>query len=131
VTRPRVAINAALVLVGVVVALMLAAVVLHTRLAERQVEIDKVESAVSEARARFDVLRQQRAELRAPNRLAAAGAEEGMLTSPAADFLSVDPLTVASILAASGPVMEGEGSISDGFEPLDQVRRVKAAAAGD
>ena len=131
VARPRVAINAALVLVGVIVALMLAAVVLHTRLAERQVEIDKVESAVTEARARFDVLRQQRAELRAPNRLAAAGAEEGMVTSPAADFLPVDPLTVASILAASGAVTEGDGSIHDAFEPLDQIRRVKAAAAGD
>ena len=36
-----VAVNAALVLVGVVVVLMLAAVVLHTRLAERQLEIDR------------------------------------------------------------------------------------------
>ena len=129
VARPRFAINAALVLVAVVVSLMLAAVVLHTRLAERQVEIDRVETAVIEARSRFDVLRQQRAELRAPARLAAAAADEGMVPSPAADFLPVDPATVAEVLAAGGPVPEGElGAISDAFEPLDQVRRVKAAA---
>ncbi len=129
VTRPRFAINAALVLVAVVVSLMLAAVVLHTRLAERQVEIDRVETAVVEARSRFDVLRQQRAELRAPARLAAAAVEQGMVPSPAADFLPVDPSTVAEVLAADGPVPEDQlGAIADAFEPLDQVRRVKAAA---
>ena len=75
------------------------------------------------------MLRQQRAELRAPARLAAAAADEGMVPSPAADFLPVDPATVAEVLAADGPVPEGElGAISDAFEPLDQVRRVKAAA---
>lgn len=129
VARPRFAINAALVLVAVVVSLMLAAVVLHTRLAERQVEIDRVEAAVIEARSRFDVLRQQRAELRAPARLAAAAADQDMVPSPAADFLPVDPSTVAEVLAADGPVPEDElGAIADAFEPLDQVRRVKAAA---
>ena len=92
-------------------------------------EIDRVETAVIEARSRFDVLRQQRAELRAPARLALAAADEGMVPSPAADFLPVDPSTVAEVLAAGGPVPEGElGAISDAFEPLDQVRRVKAAA---
>ena len=58
VPRPRVAINAAVLLVGLVVALMLATVVLHTRLAERQLQIDRLEDSVTEARERFDVLRQ-------------------------------------------------------------------------
>jgi hypothetical protein len=128
VARPRLAINAALLLVGAVVSLMLAAVVLHTRLAERQVEIDRVESAVTEARSRFDLLRQQRAELRAPNRLAAVGAEQGMVPSPAAEFLPVDPWTVADVLVASGPADGELGDFDDTFEPLDQIRRVKAAA---
>ena len=54
----------------VVVVLMLGTVVLHTRLAERQGEIDRLEAAVTDAREQFDVLRQQRAELRSPTRLA-------------------------------------------------------------
>lgn len=125
---PRLAINAALVLVGLVVSLMLATVVLHTRLAERQLEIDRIESAVVEARARFDVLRQQRAELRSPSRLAVAGAELGMIPNTAAEFLPVDPATVTGVLVAAGPVDDELGTIDDAFEPLEQIRRVKAAA---
>lgn len=128
VQRPRMAINAALVLVGLVVALMLATVVLHTRLAERQLEVDRIESSVIEARARFDVLRQQRAELRSPSRLAVAGAELGMIPNPAAEFLPVDPATVTDVLVAAGPVDDELGTIDDAFEPLEQIRRVKAAA---
>ena len=68
VPKRRTAAIAALVIVVVVVALMLAAVVLHTRLAERQLEIDHLEQEVTQARERFYVLRQQRAELRSPTR---------------------------------------------------------------
>ena len=132
VNRPRMAINAALMLVGVIVSLMLATVVLHTRLAERQLDIDRLETSVTEARARFDVLRQQRAELRSPTRLAAASVEMGMAAAPPAEFLPVDPFTVAEVLVASGPADEdGLGSLDGAFEPLDQVRRVKAAAAAE
>lgn len=132
VSQPRAAINAALALVGVVVSLMLATVVLHTRLAERQLDIDRLETTVTEARARFDVLRQQRAELRSPSRLAAASAETGMAAAPAANFLPVDPFTVAEVLVASGPAdADALGSLDSAVDPLDQVRRVKAAAAED
>ena len=131
VPRPRVAINAAVLLVGLVVALMLATVVLHTRLAERQLQIDRLEDSVTEARERFDVLRSQRAELRSPNRLEVAAGELGMQSAPPAEFLPVDPYTLAEVLAGTGSgdgQTEGEPTTAD---PLDQIRRVKQASDGN
>jgi cell division protein FtsL len=133
VPKPRAAVNAAFLLGIVVAVLMLGTVVLHTRLAQRQVEIDRLEQSVEETRARFDVLRQQRAELRAPTRLAIAASELGMMPSPRTEFLPVDPMTVARVFAAAGTVDEVTGTVEP-TDPLDQIRAVKAAgvtAAGE
>jgi cell division protein FtsL len=127
VPRRRIAINAALVLGFVVVVLMLGTVVLHTRLAERQVEIDQLEQDVTDARSRFDVLRQQRAELRSPTRLAIEAQRLLMIPAPRTEFLDVDPQTVAEVLASAGIVDEATGTIST-EDPLEQIRKVKAAA---
>jgi hypothetical protein len=129
VPRPRAAVNAALVLVAVVVVLMLAAVVLHTRLAERQLEIDRLEESVTEARERFDVLRQQRAELRSPTRLSIESAQLGMGVAPQTEFLTVDPTRMAQLIAAAGTVDEATATVVTA-DPLDQIRRVKAATTG-
>jgi len=130
VPRPRVAYNAALVLGFVVVVLMLGTVVLHTRLAERQGEIDRLEAAVTDAREQFDVLRQQRAELRSPTHLAIESGELGMMVAPQSEFLAVDPQTLAEVIAAAGTVDEATGTpVVD--DPLDQIRRVKAVTVGE
>jgi hypothetical protein len=126
VPKPRAAVNAALVLGFVVGVLMLGTVVLHTRLAQRQVEMDRLEQSVDEARARFDVLRQQRAELRAPTRLAIEAQQIGMMPSPRTEFLPIDPMTYARVLAAAGTVDDATGTIEP-TDPLDQIRNVKAA----
>jgi hypothetical protein len=126
VPKPRVAYNAALVLGFVVVVLMLGTVVLHTRLAERQGDIDRLEAAVTDAREQFDVLRQQRAELRSPTRLAIEARDHGMVPTPGTNFLAVDPVTLAQVLASAGIVDDATGTIST-EDPLDQIRRVKAA----
>jgi hypothetical protein len=125
VPKPRVAVNAAIVLAGFVVVLMLSAVVLHTRIAERQLEIDRMEDLVTESRERFDVLRQQRAELRSPTRLSIEAGNLGMIPAPATEFLAIDPATVARVIAAAGAVDEKTGEVST-EDPLDQIRRVKA-----
>jgi cell division protein FtsL len=126
VPRRRAALSAALLLVVVVVALMLAAVVLHTRLTERQLQIDDLEQEVTEARERFDVLRRQRAELRAPSRLALAGTEMGMIVAPNTEFVTTNGRALARIIAASGTV-DVVTDAEDDADPLDQIRRVKAA----
>jgi hypothetical protein len=115
-----------MLLVGLVVALMLAAVVLHTRLTERQLEIDRVEQEVVEARERFDVLRSQRAELRNPARLATKSTEFGMIVAPNTQFVGIDGRALAQVIAAAGTLDDLANSV-DHEDPLEQFRRVKAA----
>jgi cell division protein FtsL len=129
VPRRRLAANFAAISVVVIGVLMLAAVVLQTRLAERQLEIDRLERQVSAAHANFDVLRQQRADLRSPTRLAAEASGLGMFTAVETEFVAIDPLVVAQILAATGTIDPEDGTLIE-TDPLDQVRRVRAAEAG-
>jgi hypothetical protein len=103
---------------------MLGAAVLHTRLAERQLEIDRLERSVGAAQERFDVLRRHRAELRSPNRLAVEAERLGMVPSAAGDFVAVDGWTIARAIAAAGDLPSSEDEIR-ALEPLDQYRLVK------
>jgi hypothetical protein len=127
VPRRRVAANAAALVVVVLGVLMLSAVVLHTRLAERQLQIDRLERSVDNSRQLFEVLRQQRAELRSPTRLAAESQRLGMYPAPHTDFLSADPWSLAEILASAGTVSTFDGILIES-DPLDQIRRVMAAS---
>jgi hypothetical protein len=119
----------ATVLSVVVVGLMLAAAVLHTRLAERQLRIDRLEQAVVVQRERFDVLRQHRAELRSPSRLASEAQRLGMQPAAVSEFATIDPMTVAIAIAAAGALPSREAEIR-ALEPLDQFRLVKEVGAG-
>jgi hypothetical protein len=129
VPRRRLAANAAAIAVVVIGVLMLAAVVLHTRLAERQLRIDRLERQVAAERSNFDVLRQQRAELRSPTRLATEATGLGMFTAIETEFIGVDPYVLAQVLAATGTIDPEDGTLIE-TDPLDQVRRVRAAESG-
>ena len=96
------------------------------RAAKERVEKER---KYAEARERFDVLRQQRAELRSPTRLAIESGQLGMVVAPQSEFLPVDPQTLAEIIAAAGTVDEATGA-AVAEDPLDQIRRVKAANVG-
>lgn len=126
VPQPRAAANAVIILVTIIAGLMLAAVVLHTRLSDRQLEIDRLEAEVTSSLERFDLLRQQRAELRSPNRLAQASADFGMRPSPDTEFVEVDSATLAQVLSAAGTVDERPGAV-DRSDPLQQIQRVREA----
>lgn len=126
VPRRRLAANLAALAIIVVGVLMLAAVVLHTRLAERQRQIDRLEQEVAGQHDLFDVLREQRAVLRSPTRLASESSRLGMHVAPDSDFVAIDPWTVAQVVAATGGVGSLDDLLTDS-DPLDQVRRVRAA----
>jgi hypothetical protein len=128
VPRRRLAANVAALAVVLLGVLMLSAVVLHTRLAVRQREIDQLEQQVDVQHELFDILREQRAVLRSPTRLASESSRLGMFAPPDSDFLHVDPWTVAQIIAATGSTDALDGLLVDG-DALDQVRRVRAAEA--
>ena len=114
----------------VVIAGLLGAAVFHTQLAERQLEIDRLERSVQGERERFDALRHERAVLRSPQRLSDEAGRLGLVPGETSRFVSVDPWTVALQLAASGPIDEGTVRIIVDSDPLDQFRDVKAVSAG-
>ena len=112
-------------LVGVV---LTGALLLHTRLAERQLEIDALERSVREERQQFDVLRAQRAELRSPTRLAIAAGAIGMSPGLESQFIAVDPMVLAITIARTGEMPAGDDDVTSDarLRPLDQFRVVKS-----
>jgi hypothetical protein len=118
------------VLVGVV---LTGALLLHTRLAERQLQIDSLERSVHDERQQFDVLRAQRAELRSPTRLAVAAGALGMSPGLESQFIAVDPMVLAITIARTGevPATDGDGNTDGPMRPLDQFRIVKSLNAED
>ena len=115
-----------------VAAVMIGAVGLHTRIAERQLEIDALERSVRSAQEEFDVLRSQRAELRSPTRIAAEASAIGMVVGDESEFVAVDPMTLAVTIAQTGhsPVDDEAGfGLNQDLEPLDQFRLVKRVSS--
>lgn len=113
-------------------AVMIGVLMFHTRIAERQLQIDQFERSVRTAQSEFDILRAERAELRSPTRLAAEARRLGMEPGSESTFLDVDPMAYAIVIASTGevPVAEVIGAgANTRLEPLDQFRLVKAASA--
>ena len=122
----------AVTLAVLVSAVMMAAVGLHTRIAERQLEIDELERGVRAAQEEFDVLRSQRAELRSPTRISAGALELGMVVGAESEFVAVDPMTLAITIARTGQMPVGDQIVvgsDQQLEPLDQFRLVKEVSA--
>ena len=120
----------AMVLMVLVSGLLLGATYLHTRIAERQLEIDRLDRALQTAQEEFDVLRSQRAVLRSPTRLADEAGALGMQPGQESEFVPVDPMLLAITIAQTGqlPTLDAitPGSYTR-LEPLDQFRLVKNA----
>ena len=122
----------AIMLAVLVSVAMLGAVLLHTRIAERQLRIDELERGVRTSQEEYDVLRAARAELRAPTRLAVEAGGLGMVPGSESQFVGVDPMTLAIAIASTGHVPTGDEIIvgsTDRMEPLDQFQLVKQVAA--
>ncbi len=118
----------AVALTVLVSAVMMAAIGLHTRIAERQLEIDELERGVRSAQEQFDVLRATRAELRSPTRIAAEATAIGMVVGSESEFVAVDPMTLAITIAQTGQAPVDDEILvgaNQQLEPLDQFRLVK------
>lgn len=110
---------------------MMGAVFVHTRIAERQLEIDRLERDVRAAQEEFDVLRAQRAELRSPTRLAERAGALGMSPGDESEFAEVDPMVLAVTVARTGELPfsdEIDAGSNARLEPLDQFRLVKGVS---
>jgi len=111
-------------LAGLVIAFMLVVVIFQTRIAERQLGIDKVESQISIERGRYDALRLERSSLRDPARLVAEATALGMVPGQGTDFTAVDPTTMALVLVSTGGVDPKILAIS--HDPFENYGAVKA-----
>ena len=107
----------------VLFALLLGAVAFQTKLAQNQLALDKTERAVRDARERYDVLRRQRAQLRSPNRLAIEAGALGMVPAETGELITIDPATVAAVMAASSGL---SNDVLDSATSLEQFSEVKA-----
>lgn len=107
---------------------LLLTAVFHTQLAERQLELDRLDRQLSVERERFDDLRYERAELRSPVQLAAAASELGMSRGSVTTFVAVDPFALARQIAAAGPLADDAVQIVVATDPLEQFRSVKSAS---
>jgi len=87
----------------IVIAFVLTSIVVfQTVIAEQQLRLDKITTDVRLARIHYDELRQQRAELRAPDYLREKAMMLGMSQGVSAEFEEVPADVVASVLAATG-----------------------------
>jgi hypothetical protein len=107
---------------------LLGTAVFHTQLAERQLELDRLDRELFVERERFDDLRYARAELRSPVRLAAAASELGMSRGRLTTFVTVEPDALARQLAAAGPSTDDLVQLVVATDPLAQFRAVKSVS---
>lgn len=123
---------AAFVTLAVVIVIggLLGAAVFHTQLAQRQLEIDRLEQGVDAARERFDELRRDRAALRSPGRIAVEAERLGMVRGDTSQFVQIEVEALARQIAAGGAVTDDPVKIIDATDPLEQFRDVKAVSAG-
>lgn len=122
----------AVTLTVLVSAVMMGAIFLHTRIAERQLQIDQMERAVRTAQEDFDVLRSQRAELRSPTRISASATALGMVIGSESEFVAIDPMLLAITIAQTGQVPATDEIVvgsDQRLEPLDQFRLVKGVSS--
>jgi len=77
-------------------------VIFQTVIAEQQLRLDRVSTDVRLARQHYNELRQQRAELRAPDYLRAQAIILGMWPGSGAKFEDVPAEVVTMVLAATG-----------------------------
>ena len=128
VPRRRRAARLVAVLCAIVVLAMAGAAAFQTLLAQRQLEIDRTEQGIANAREEYEQLRRERAELRSPGRLAAMASEMDMVAATESSFMTIDPEVVAVVQSSSGR-LDGSDVLVE-TDPLAQFRTVKGVAWG-
>lgn len=103
---------------------MFVVVAVQTHIAETQMKIDKINAQIAGERARYDELRLERSSLREPGALVSQATSIGMIPGNGVKFTSVDPVTVAQVLVATGGV--DPELLANDRDPLANYGAVKA-----
>ena len=89
---------------------MLALTVFEIHMAQHQVQIDRINLQLDQARVDQQDLLRQRAELTSVQRLGAQSAALGMVQAAGVGFVTVDAATVAAVVAGSGRLHADAGT---------------------
>jgi len=128
VPRRRRAARVITVAVAVIASLMIGSAAFQTQLARRQVDLDRIDRDLRVASEQYRVLRGQRAELRAPARLAASAEALGMGPATSTQFMAIPADVVAAVQESMGVVDPRDAAGANGV--LDRFTEVKAVAGG-
>lgn len=128
VPRRRRAARLVVVACTVVVLAMLGAAAFQTLLAQRQLEIDRLEQGIDTTREDYEMLRRERAELRSPARLAQLATEMGMVPATQSEFMALSPDVIVAVQQSAGHLAGGDAGVED--DPLAEFRVVKSVAWG-
>ena len=107
---------------------MFAVTAFQTKLAEKQLQIDKTEDAIAEQRQIYDELRLRSATLRSPERLTTEALALGMQPGRSVDFVAVDPMAVAAVAVATAGLDDEQALPA--ADPLDRYGTVKRGVDG-
>jgi hypothetical protein len=113
---------------AVLAASMMAATVFQTSIAQRQLELDRIDRDISASREAYDQLRRERAELRSPGRLAEVAASAGLIPADDASFVLVPSDVLVAVRQSTGTL--DPSLVSGPDELLGEFREVKAITEG-
>lgn len=119
----------AVVVSAVAIVTMLGAVAGRAHMAEQQIRLDRLSNDVRRARAHFDSLRAERAELQSPDVLIAQARSMGLVPSLGNRVVSIPADLAASVVATVGVVDADIGDHTT--SALDEVGRIKSTVGGD
>jgi cell division protein FtsL len=113
------------VLAGVLFAPMAGAVAFQTQLAQRQLELDRLELETRLQADEYERLRREQAELRSPGRLADEATALGMVPGEETEFMVIEPSVIAEVQLHVGQL--SEESLFDSETLVEERAEVKGA----
>ncbi len=108
---------------------MLAIVTLNVSMAQQQMRLDRLNTDVSRARAHFEELRADRAQLQSPVHLMKEARVIGLVPAMATKTVNI-PASIAAEVAATVGKIDADITTKD-ESPLDKFGRIKAAVVGN
>lgn len=104
--------------------MMAGATAFQTQVARRQLELDRLDRAMTTATDQYDLLRRERAELRSPGRLIVEASALGMTAGLQSEFVALSPDVVATIQQSVG-VSSTSQSVAE-ISEIDRLALVKS-----
>jgi len=111
-----------------VVTVMFGIVSLRAHMAQQEMRLDKLNYDITRARAHFETLRAERANLQSPGQLMNQASLMGLVPSLGIHMVGIPAAIAAEVAATIGKV--GSDVVAHTESPLDEFGRMKAVVVG-